>query len=182
MALLTYLQLCHKAVWMKVNTLKRLATGDDSKSKYFICEILFWKLVADSHFICFFSGRAKTVRWASSRIDCNFKTNTSWLRNKIIYVFWFFNSSFSIKVLNYLWLGFLQGQKAFSELRMTLYSSLLLLSFGPQSASLISATEAQQQDPEEEVYMRAWAIFYFFFNKYRDFVSRACHFKKFQMS
>lgn len=29
----------------------------------------------------------------------------------------------------------------------------------PQSASLISATEAQQQDAEEEVYVCAWAYF-----------------------
>lgn len=123
---LTYLQLCH--------TLKSLAADDDSKLKYFICEILSWKLMADCHFIFFFSAEAKIVRWASPDIGCNFKTNVSCLRNKIISLFWLFNSSFSVRALNYLWLGFLQWQKAFSELKITLYSSLVLSSLDPQSA------------------------------------------------
>lgn len=84
---------------------------------------------------------------------CNLKPSTGWLKNQIIFYFWLFSFSFSVRALDYLWLGFLLGQKAFWELRMNLYSSLVLSSLIPQSTSLGSALETQQLDPEEGVCM-----------------------------
>lgn len=176
---LTHLLTCHKLVWMKLNACERLEVDDDSKSKYFTCEIFYWKLAADRPLICFSPAGDKAVRWNSPHPGCHLKPSTGWLRNKKKFYFWLFGFSFSVRALGYLWLGFLQGQKAFWELEMTLYSSLVLSSLVPQSTSLGSALETQQLDPEEGACMCCQTCS---FDDLEWFFKVVCHFRKFYMS
>lgn len=71
---LTHLLTCHKVVWMKLNTCERLEVDDNSKSKYFICEIFYWKPVANRPLICFSPAGAKAVRWNSPHPRLQLKT------------------------------------------------------------------------------------------------------------
>lgn len=79
---LTHLLTCHKLVRMKLNACERLEVDNDSKSKYFTCEIFYWKLAADRPLICFSPAGDKGVRWNSPHPGCHLKPSTGWLRNK----------------------------------------------------------------------------------------------------
>lgn len=151
---------------------------DDSVSKYFICQMISWKLRTDRHFICFSFGGAKTVMWPSPHTECYFK----WRCTEEEIHFCLSASSFapppnsnsSARVLNYLWLLTSTKSLFWMTNHLPLLYSLLL----PQT--VLSSVPLKHSNKTHK--RKSSCVPELTFYNQRDFVNKVCHFKELQIT